>query len=130
MRALTLLTIVAAAAASVVGCQSDATAPLVVEPAPPSLTVVPAVATVGGGSFIRLAARVRNQDGTTSEPTDVRWSSADESIATVGAGGLVQALQAGRVQIVAAWKDSRGSSTVIVADQVAKKPGDTPTPKN
>ena len=119
MRALTLLTIVAAAAASVVGCQSDATAPLVVEPAPPSLTVIPAVATVGGGSFIRLAARVRNQDGTTSEPTDVRWSSADESIATVGAGGLVQALQAGRVQIVAAWKDSRGSSTVIVAEGIA-----------
>jgi hypothetical protein len=34
------------------------------------------------------------------------------------------------VQIVAAWKDSRGSSTVIVAEQVAKKPGDTPSPKN
>jgi hypothetical protein len=130
MRARPLLTIVVAAAVAVVGCQSDTTAPLVVEPAPPSLTVVPAVATIGGRSFIRLVARVHNQDGTTSEPADVRWSSADERIATVGASGTVEALQAGRVQIVASWKTSRGSSTVIVTDQVAKKPADPPSPEN
>jgi hypothetical protein len=33
----------------------------------------------------------------------------------------VRALRAGRVQIVATWQESRGSSLIVVIDQVAKK---------
>ena len=117
MRTLTWLTIVAA---SLAGCQSDTTAPVL--PGPLTLKVQPGTATINGTKVIRLVARVYLEDGTSYEPSGVRWISANQNVAIVGSDGLVQGLRPGRVQIVAAWRDSKGWSTVSVADQVPKPP--------
>lgn len=110
------------AAAAVMGCQSDATSPLAVQPDGPPLSVIPSYATLNGGAFLRLTASVRNADGSKSTPADVRWLSADGTIASVAADGTVQGLREGKVQIIATWHDSRGSSLVTVVGPVAKKP--------
>jgi uncharacterized protein YjdB len=121
MRRLSSLSL-ALAGATVLGCQSGATSPLAVEADPAPLSVIPSYATLNGGAFLRLTAAVRNADGSKSTPADVRWLSADGTIASVAADGTVQGLREGKVQIVATWHDSRGSSLVTVISPVAKKP--------
>ena len=124
MRTVRLLSLAIVAVASVMGCQEGATNPLEVEhPATSPLTVAPTHATLGGGQAIRLVATVVLTDGSRTTPDNVRWSSADTRIAQVDQAGNVHALQAGRVQIIAEWKESRGSSLILVADQVSKKDG-------
>jgi uncharacterized protein YjdB len=122
MRTLSSLTLALVATAAVVGCQSDATAPPTDQTPPLALSVAPSVALINGGKFLRLVATVRHADGSTATPTDVTWSSANGAIASVASDGLVQGLSAGKVQIVATWHDSRGSSLVTVVEPVAKKP--------
>jgi len=128
MRALPLLTIVLATVAAVAGCQSDATAPLVVQADPQALTVVPIAATINGGKLLKLTATVHHEDGSTSSPSDVTWYSSDGAIASVASDGVVQGLRLGRVQIVATWHDSRGSSLVTVLEPVNKKQPPCPEP--
>jgi len=121
MRSVRLLSLVVVAAASVLGCESGATNPL--EPSLPSapLTVTPRYATLGGGQTIHLTATLASDNGSRAAPDNVRWSSADARIATVGTDGTVHALQAGWVVIIAEYKASRGSALIQVADPVAKK---------
>ena len=121
MRSVRLLSLAVVAAMSGMGCQSGATNPL--EPSQPGvpLTVAPSYATLGGGQAIRLTATLALPNGSRTTLDNVRWSSADAKIASVGQDGTVHALQAGRVQIVAEWQDSRGSSLIQVAEQVSKK---------
>jgi len=123
MRTARLLSLAPVAAASVFGCQSGATHSFEPPPPPPPLTVAPSQATLNGGQAIRLTASVALANGSRTTPDNVRWSSADARIATVGQDGTVHASQAGRVQIIAEWQDSRGSSLIVVADQVSKKGG-------
>ena len=120
MRTSSLLSFVVVTAAATLGCQSDATAPLTVEADPVGLTVVPSIATVDGGRFLRLTASLHFPDGSKATAPDVTWQSADGTIASVGPDGLVYGLKAGRVQIVATWHDSRGSSLVTVVDPTVK----------
>jgi uncharacterized protein YjdB len=120
MRTSSLLAFVVVTGAATLGCQSDATAPLTVEADPVGLTVVPSIATVDGGRFLRLTASLHLPDGSKATAPDVTWQSADGTIASVGPDGLVYGLKAGRVQIVATWHDSRGSSLVTVVDPTVK----------
>jgi hypothetical protein len=129
MRNLYSLTFVVLVAASL-GCQSDATAPdgppdggglLNGLPEPTSLTVVPSSALIDGGRILKLAATLHYPNGSTSIVTDVTWESADDGIAAVTADGTVQGLRAGRVQVVAVWRNRRGSSLVTVQEPVVKK---------
>jgi uncharacterized protein YjdB len=120
MRTPSLLSLIVVTAMATLGCQSDATAPLTVEADPVGLTVVPSIATVDGGKFLKLTASLHLQDGSKATAPDVTWQSADGTIATVGSDGIVQGLRAGRVQIVATWHDSRGSSLVTVVDPAIK----------
>ncbi len=121
MRAILHYTTAIVAASLVAACQSDATAPLPPPDPPLTLSVAPTLATIHGGKIVRLSATVRHTDGSSSAPPDVRWISADETIATVE-NGLVNGLKAGRVQIVATWHDSRGSSVIVVLNPTATKP--------
>jgi hypothetical protein len=41
----------------------------------------------------------------------------------------VEARKAGRVLITAKWESARGSATVVVLDQVGKKPTSPPVPR-
>jgi alpha-amylase len=123
MRTVRLLSLAVVTAVSVMGCQSGATNPLTVEEEDPSpLTVAPSLATlVNGGQALRLAASLSLPNGSRLTPDNVKWSSADTDIASVDPDGTVRGLRAGRVQIVATWQGSRGSSLIVVIDQVAKK---------
>jgi hypothetical protein len=129
MRTLPLLTLVFATTAAGMGCQSGAS----LEPPPDqvtSLTVLPSITSLDGGTSLRLSAKIRQPDGSITSPADVAWSSADSDIASVDAAGMVSGLRAGRVQIVATWHGSRGSSVVTVLEPVRKKPnGKAPVPK-
>jgi hypothetical protein len=127
MRTSPLLALVLATVAAGLGCESGTpVGPGPTDPADPgvlaSITVIPNVTALGGGRTLRLTAKVRNRDGSTSTPVGVAWQSEDGDIATVDAAGLVYGLRPGRVQIVATWRDSRGSSLVTVFETVAKKP--------
>jgi len=122
MRNVRLLFLAVAAAVSVVGCDSTAPEDQPPPPPPSPLTVAPSVATLNGGQVIRLVASLHLANGSTATPDNIAWSSADVSIATVDHTGAVHALRSGRVQIIASWHDSRGSSLILVANPVAKKP--------
>ena len=130
MRTLPLLTLVFATIAAGLGCQTGASLEPPSDPDPiTTLTVLPSVTLLDGGKTLRLTAKVRQADGSLTSPADVAWSSADGTIASVDAGGIVYGWRAGRVQIVATWHDSRGSSLVTVLEPVAKKPdGKNPEP--
>jgi uncharacterized protein YjdB len=122
MRTVRLLSLAVVTAVSVMGCQSGAENPLTVqEEAPSPLTVAPTLATLGGGEALRLIASLSLPNGSRLTPDNVKWSSADVAIASVDPDGTVRALRAGRVQIVATWQERRGSSLIVVTDQVAKK---------
>jgi len=127
MRNVRLLSLAVAAALSAFGCGSDpdgssgVTGNSGTTDPPSPLTVAPSLATLKGGQALRLVASLHLANGSTSFPDQVRWTSADGTIASVDPDGTVRAQRAGRVQIVATWNDSRGSSVIVVADQVAKK---------
>ena len=122
MRTARLLSL-AFAVVSLGACQSEAITPQEPDPPGPALTVAPSYAAVGGGQIIRLTATVAQPNGSRTAAENVRWSSADASIATVAQDGTVHALKPGRVQIVAEWQASRGSSLIVVTDPVSKKGG-------
>ena len=112
-----------AAATLLAGCNSTTGPGPSMEPLDiQALTVVPSFATINGGRFIKLTAMTKAEGGRPTTPPDVAWSSGDTNVATVQAGGLVEARKAGRVQIVATWRTARGSAVVVVLNQVAKKP--------
>ena len=124
MRAVLPLVLVSAAILSV-ACNSttEPTAPPTEAPGVFVLTVAPSFATIGGERFVRLAAIPSGSGAGDMHPSEVAWSSSDTNVATVSGDGLVQARKAGRIQIVASWKSAHGSATVVVLNQVAKKPG-------
>ena len=98
------------------------------EPEPAVLTVAPSFATIGGERFTRLAAVLSGSAAGVPEEM-VTWISSDTNVATVARGGLVEARKAGRVLITAKWESARGSATVVVLDQVGKKPASPLLPR-
>jgi uncharacterized protein YjdB len=91
------------------------------------LNVAPSFATIEGKRFTRLAAILSGSAA--GIPQDqVTWTSSDINVATVASGGLVQGRKAGQALITASWQSARGSATVVVRDQVIKKPGSGPAP--
>ena len=85
------------------------------------LTVAPSFATIEGRRVIKLTARLSGSAAEAPQDQAV-WASSDTNVATVARGGLVEGRKAGRVLITASWESARGSATIVVLDQVAKKP--------
>ena len=131
MRALLPLALIVSAATLSVACNST-TGP---ELPPPDdlgvtgLTVAPSYAIIDGNRFVKLAAILSGSAARGVSPSEVAWSSSDTNVATVGFGGLVEGRKAGRVQIAATWKTAHGSATVVVLNQVAKKPNVPDSPR-
>lgn len=78
-----------------------------------SVTVSPASATVSAGGTVQLAATVSGAGG---DPLNVQveWATLNPSVATVSSSGLVTAVAAGQVQIVATYGGVGGSSQITV----------------
>lgn len=132
MRAVLPLEVIVSAAILSAACNST-TGP---ELPPPSddpgisvLTVAPSHATVDGGRFVKLTAILSGNPAAGAHPSEVAWFSSDTNVATVRADGLVEGRKAGRVQIAATWKSAHGSATVVVLNQVSKKPGSPDSPR-
>jgi hypothetical protein len=120
MRAVISLQIAVSAATLLAACTSPS------GPGPSSesellvLSVAPSSATIDGGAFVQLNATVSGDDGLVTTPLDIGWSSADPTIARVGANGLVEGRRAGQVRIIATWQNAHGSAWVHVSR--AQKP--------
>ena len=131
MRAVLQLQVIASVATLLVACNST-TGP---ELPPPTdsgisvLTVAPSLATIGGERFVKLTVLASAGDARDVPLSQVIWSSSDTNVATVRQGGLVEGRRAGRVQIGATWQTAHGSATVIVLNQVGKKPDAPGGPK-
>ena len=105
---------VTAAVLGTLSCESG-TAPL--PPArPASVAVTPlAVELSAVGDTARLSAEVKDQRGWDMPQAVVTWSSADPSVATVDASGLVTAVGNGSTAITASSGSVAGSATAMVA---------------
>jgi Bacterial Ig-like domain (group 2) len=129
MRALYPFTTLLSAAALLAACDmSTSPEPLPDKSEPAVLTVSPSFTTIGGERFTKLAAVLSGSAAGVPEET-VTWISSDTNVATVARGGLVEGRKAGRVLITAKWESARGSATVVVLDQVGKKPGSPLLPR-
>ena len=113
------LTILAVASAT--ACGDSATEPPA--PAPPdpprptTVMVSPATAELAAlGATVQLTAEVRDQAGQIMAGTAVSWSSADRSVATVDASGLVRGAGEGVTTITASSGSVRGTAEITVVD--------------
>jgi hypothetical protein len=80
-----------------------------------TVTVSPdTVILIAGEDTVRLGADVRDQNGNVIADPTIVWSSGDESMATVDADGLVQALAEGEVAITAVSGNAVGEAIVHV----------------
>ena len=89
------------------------------EPSVPStITISPASATLLRlGETVQLTATVRDADGRTLSNVNVDWTTRDERVATVDPTGLVTAVGAGEVPVLARVERLEASSNVAVDPQ-------------
>ena len=106
-------------------CGEDATGPPPPPPPPPppvatTLAVTPASVQLSSlGETAQLSAEVRDQNGRAMPGAAVTWTSADPTVASVDASGLVTAVSNGTATVTAAAGSASGSAAVSVEQTVA-----------
>ena len=99
------------------GDDDDGTGPTPT-PVATTVTIDPGTATLTAiGDTIRLAARVRDQNGATMAGADVAWSSLDPDVATVASTGTIAAVNAGQTRIIAKSGAVADTAMVIVSPE-------------
>jgi len=95
-------------------------------PGPPSLTsisVTPANPTILNGASQQFTATGQYSDGSTQNLTaSVVWSSLDQNVATITAGGLATAMGSGTSTIEAASNSISGSATLTATSSLSAVP--------
>lgn len=88
-----------------------------------------ALSLTAGSDPFQLTATVTPEDATNKE---IRWSSSDESVATVNSAGLVSAVGAGRAVITVTTEDGNFTAecTVTVTEESKKEEPSGPDPGN
>lgn len=91
-------------------------------PVPATVTVMPlsAVLTSSGGT-VQLSARAYDADGMEIPSAQIIWSSADTSVATVDASGVVTGAGMGNATITAQAGDASGQASIFVSDDPEKR---------
>jgi len=80
-----------------------------------SVTVSPAVASIGVGQSLQLTATLKDASGNTLAGRQITWSSGAPLLGSVNATGLVGGVAAGLVPITATSEGQSGSSAITVA---------------
>ena len=94
-------------------CDDEPTTPP--EPEPASVTISPAtVQLYAAGDTVQLSAEVKDETGQAITGYAVSWVSADPSVATISASGLVRAENAGMATITATAGSVSATATVRV----------------
>ena len=84
--------------------------------APVSISVTPALPTIGPGGAVQFSATGVFVDGSQEDlTTQVQWASSVGSVALIGNAGLANALATGTTQISAIFQGVTGSTTLTVA---------------
>lgn len=108
----------------IVGCGGDDEAAPTEPPEPPVATTVnisPAsVALSSFGETLQLTAAVADQNGQAMAGAPVSWTTSDNSVATVSAGGLVTAARNGTATVTATSGSAAGTASVTVAQRAAR----------
>ena len=81
-----------------------------------SVVVSPAAGTIAPGDTLRFTAEAFDESGRPVLGTEFNWSSADRSVATVDASGLVRGVAAGRATVTATAGSARGTARITVAN--------------
>ena len=118
-----LVTAVGNGEASVTASTESAagSAAVTVEQRPAEVSVSPGADTlVALGDSVRLSAEALDANGHVVPGTDFTWTSDDESVATVDAGGLVTAVGNGEASVTASAESAAGSAAVTVEQRPAE----------
>ncbi len=81
-----------------------------------SVVVSPPAGTIAPGDTLRFTAEAFDESGRPVLGTEFNWSSADRSVATVDASGLVRGVAAGRATVTATAGSARGTARIAVAN--------------
>ena len=116
-----LATAVALGAALSVSSCGDSTPPEPPVSVPTTVTVDPDAATLEAiEATVQLTATVQDQFGWAMQGAQVTWSTSDDAVATVDAGGLVTAVGNGAVTVAATSGSASGTAAVTVEQVVAQ----------
>lgn len=105
--------------ATVGGVTGSATVTVLAPPTVNSVTVTPTPTTVGLGLSKSLTARAYDQYGNQLSGLTPTWSTANSSVATVSAGGVVTGVALGTTTITATIGGKSATATVTVANQLS-----------
>lgn len=108
----------------IVACVGDDEAAPTEPPEPPvatTVTISPASADLSSlGETLQLTAAVVDQNSQTMAGAAVSWTTSDNSVASVSAGGLVTAVQNGSATVTATSGSAAGTASVTVAQRAAR----------
>lgn len=115
---LLVLSLIAAGACERVPTETERPA----GPVPATVTVTPSLAVLtSSGGTVQLSARVLDADGNEIPNAQVTWSSADTSVATVDASGVVTGAGMGNATITAQAGEAAGQASIFVSDDPQKR---------
>ena len=110
--------------ALIVACGGDDEAAPTEPPEPPVATTVsisPAAVDLSSlGETLQLTAAVADQNGQAMAGASVSWTTTDNSVASVSAGGLVTAVANGSATVTATSGSAAGTAAVTVAQRAAR----------
>ena len=84
------------------------------EPVLTSIRVTPSGATLAIGDTQRFMVTAFDQDGTAMPDVEVTWASSDETVGTIGADGVFNALAEGTANVTATAENITGTAAVTV----------------
>ena len=115
-RLVLITSVVLLATLWVYACGDGTTEPRPYFPEPTAVTISPASAELTAlGSTVQLSAEVLDQGGRVMDGVPVTWLSAETTVATVNASGLVTAVGNGAVTITATAGEASGDAVVTIA---------------
>lgn len=93
----------------------------------PTITLTPTMATLELGGTQKLTAAVKDGAGSSVDNPELTWASADPTVATVNAEGVVTGIKAGETTISATYRTVKATASIKV-EAAAARPSITVSP--